>query len=60
MHFKKLNKELEKFKINEKYHFHFLSPNFFDVFFCHLRNGKLIKYDFKSDLEDKLLTKTDE
>jgi len=56
-HFKNLNRELEKLKIDEKYHFHFLSPNSYDVFFDHLRNGKLIQYDFKSDLEDKLLTK---
>ena len=59
-HFKDLNKELEKLKIDEKYHFHFLSPNSYDVFFDHLRNGKLIQYDFKSDLEDKLLAKNDE
>ncbi|MBL4576509.1 MAG: DEAD/DEAH box helicase family protein [Opitutaceae bacterium] len=59
-HFKDLNKELEKLKIDEKYHFHFLSPNSYDVFFDHLRNGKLIKYEFKSDLEDKLLAKTDD
>ena len=59
-HFKDLNKELEKLKIDEKYHFHFLSPNSYDVFFDHLRNGKLIKYEFKSDLEDKLLAKADE
>lgn len=59
-HFKDLNKEMEKLKIDEKYHFHFLSPISFDVFFDHLRNGKLIEYEFKSDLEDKLLAKTDE
>jgi type III restriction enzyme len=59
-HFKDLNKELEKLKIDEKYHFHFLSPNSYDVFFDHLRNGKLIQYDFKSDLEDKLLAKNND
>lgn len=59
-HFKDLNKELKKQKIDEKYHFHFLSPYSYDVFFDHLRNGKLIKYEFKSDLEDKLLAKNDE
>jgi type III restriction enzyme len=59
-HFKDLNKELEELKIDEKYHFHFLSPNSYDVFFDHLRNGKLIQYDFKSDLEDKLLAKNNE
>ena len=48
-HFKDLNKELEKLKIDEKYHFHFFSPNSYDVFFDHLRNGKLIPYDFESD-----------
>lgn len=56
-HFKTLNKELEKANIDEKYHFHFLSPNSYDVFFDHLRNDKLKKFDFRSDLEDKLLSK---
>jgi len=56
-HFKDLNKELEKLKIDEKYHFHFLSPNSYDVFFDHLRNGILKEFDFRSDLEDKLLAK---
>ena len=59
-HFKDLNKELAKLQINEKYHFHFLSPNSYDVFFDHLRNGKLLEYDFISDLEDKLLAKSDD
>lgn len=59
-HFKTLNKELEKAKIDEKYHFHFLSPNSYDVFFDHLRKDKLKKFDFRSDLEDKLLSKTEE
>lgn len=59
-HFKDLNKELEKLKIDEKYHFHFLSPNSYDVFFDHLRNGILREFDFRSDLEDKLLEKSDE
>ena len=59
-HFKDLNKELEKQKIDEKYHFHFLSPNSYDVFFDHLRNGIIKEFEFRSDLEDKLLAKTDE
>ena len=59
-HFKDLNKELEKLKIDEKYHFHFLSPNSYYVFFDHLRNGILKEFDFRSDLEDKLLAKNDE
>jgi len=58
-HFKDLNKELEKQKIDEKYHFHFMSPKSYDVFFDHLRNGKLIQYDFISDLEDKLTDNSD-
>jgi type III restriction enzyme len=56
-HFKELNKELKKLKIDEKYHFHFLSPNSYDVFFDHLRRGILKDFDFRSDLEDKLLSK---
>lgn len=58
-HFKDLNKELEKQKINEKYHFHFLSPNSYDVFFEYLKDGRLVKYEFRSDLEDKLLGEED-
>ena len=59
-HFKDLNKELKKQNVDEKYHFHFLSPNSYDVFFDHLRNGKLIEDKFKSDLEVELLAKTNE
>jgi len=59
-HFKDLNKELKHQGVKEKYHFHFLSPNSYDVFFDHLRNGKLIKYEFTSDLEDKLLAKMED
>lgn len=54
-HFKDLNEELEKQNTDEKYHFHFLSPNSYDVFFEYLKDGRLIKYEFRSDLEDKLL-----
>ena len=54
-HFKDLNKELEKLGIDEKYHFYFLSPISYEVFFDHLKTGKLIEYTFKSELEDKLL-----
>ena len=59
-HFKDLNKELEKLEIDEKYHFHFLSPNSYDVFFDHLLKGILKEFDFRSDLEDKLLAKIEE
>lgn len=53
-HFKDLNKELEKQKIKEKYHFHFLSPNSYDVFFEYLKDGRLVEYQFRSEIEDKL------
>lgn len=54
-HFKTLNEELEKAGINEKYHFHFLSPNSYDEFFEYLRNGNLKDDKFRSDLELKLI-----
>jgi len=53
-HFEILNDELETRKIKEVYHFHFLSPNSYIVFFDHLRNGRLLEGKFRSDLEDKL------
>lgn len=52
-HFEDLNIELEEMKIKEKYHFHFISPNSYGVFFDYLRSGQIID-GFKSDLEDKL------
>ena len=33
------------------YHFHFLSPSSYIVFFDHLRNGKLLEDKFTSELE---------
>lgn len=59
-HFNDLNNEMAKLKIIEKYYFHFLSPNSYDVFFDHLRKGILKEFDFRSDLEDKLLAKSDD
>lgn len=53
-HFADLNDELKVRKIWTKYHFHFLSPNSYIVFFDYLRNGQLIEDRFRSDLEDKL------
>jgi len=53
-HFEDLNKELLEQSINQVYHFHFLSPNSYDVFFDALANGNLLKDKFRSDLEDKL------
>lgn len=54
LHFNDLNNELKKRNINQTYHFHFLSPNSFDAFFEYLRDGKLLEFTFRSDLEDKL------
>lgn len=53
-HFGNLNEELKTRRIKENYHFHFLSPNSYTVFFDHLRNGQLLEDRFKSDLEMKL------
>ena len=53
-HFKNLNEELTARKIKEVYHFHFLSPNSYIVFFDHLLNGQLLEDKFRSDLEAKL------
>jgi type III restriction enzyme len=54
IHFDNLNNELEKGNIKEVYHFHFLSPNSYNVFFDYLKNGKIIKGEFKSEIEIKL------
>ncbi|MDS1030540.1 DEAD/DEAH box helicase family protein [Bacillota bacterium LX-D] len=53
-HFNDLNEILEQNNIKQKYIFHFLSPNSFVEFFDYLRNGKLLKGEFRSDLDDKL------
>ena len=53
-HFDDLNKELSEQSISQVYHFHFLSPTSYDVFFDALANGNLLKDKFRSDLEDKL------
>jgi type III restriction enzyme len=53
-HFSDLNNELEKTGIKQKYIFHFLSPNSYSEFFEYLRDRRLIKGAFRSDLEDKL------
>lgn len=51
-HFNLLNEKLKKDKINEKYLFHFLSPNDYEVFFQYLREGKLDS--FVSGLDNAL------
>lgn len=53
-HFEDLNKELAEQSISQIYHFHFLSPISYDVFFDALSKGSLLKDKFRSDLEDKL------
>lgn len=53
-HFSDLNKELESLVIKQKYILHFLSPDSYAEFFQYLRDGRLIKAVFRSDLEDKL------
>lgn len=53
-HFNDLNEELEKAGINQRYIFHFLSPNSYSEFFKYLRDGRLLKGVFRSDIEDKL------
>lgn len=55
-HFIDLNKELERVGSNQKYIFHFLSPISYSEFFEYLRDGRLIKEMFRSDIEDKLET----
>jgi type III restriction enzyme len=55
LHFDNLNSELKAKKIKEMYHFHFLSPNSYAVFFEYLRNGKLLEDKFTSELELLLL-----
>jgi type III restriction enzyme len=53
-HFNDLNNELEEAGTNQKYIFHFLSPNSYSEFFEYLRDGRLLKGTFRSDIEDKL------
>lgn len=59
LHFENLNAELITKKIKEMYHFHFLSPSSYVVFFDHLRNGKLLEDKFTSELELMLLADDD-
>lgn len=53
-HFEDLNEELKAKGIKQKYVFHFLSPVTYSVFFDYLRDGRLIKGEFRSHLEDLL------
>ncbi len=53
-HFEKLNKSLIEKWIKQRYIFHFLSPNAYETFFDYLKNGKLLQWKFRSDLENLL------
>lgn len=50
-HFTDLNEELDQQGIAQKYLFHFLSPESYDVFFKSLRDGNLAEGKFKGELE---------
>ena len=56
IHFQELNKQLEENKVNQRYNFHFLSPENYDDFFEYLRNGKLVQGLFTSNLDKELST----
>lgn len=51
IHFEELNRQLSRSGINQKYRFHFLSPENYDEFFEYLRNGKLEEGKFVSNLD---------
>ena len=53
-HFQKLNEKLAEKNINQKYIFHFLSPDGYTTFFNYLKNGKLLAGQFKCELENLL------
>lgn len=54
IHFQELNKQLEENNVNQRYNFHFLSPENYDDFFEYLRNGKLVQGLFTSNLDKEL------
>ena len=54
-HFEKLNIELEKNKIKQRYFFHFLSPINYSEFTKYLLDGRLFKGEFRSALESELI-----
>ena len=53
-HFVDLNDELKLKGVKQQYLFHFLSPENYTEFFDYLKNGELIKGNFRSELEDLL------
>jgi len=50
-HFDDLNEELKKAKINQRYFFHFLSPESYSEFAEYLIDGRLLKEKFRSKIE---------
>ena len=55
-HFEELNKRMEKEKIDERYIFHFLSPDSYTTFFNHLKDGSVLEGQskFRCTLENLL------
>ncbi len=55
-HFNELNSRMENEGKNEKYIFHFLSPNSYDIFFQHLKDGSVLDGQdrFRCELENLL------
>lgn len=55
-HFERLNKRLKKNGVDQKYIFHFLSPNSYSEYFEYLRNGILFEEQsrFRCELENLL------
>lgn len=55
-HFAELNRRMESQGIPERYIFHFLSPNSYDVFFQHLKDGSVLSDQkcFRCPLENLL------
>ena len=42
-HFNELNSRMKEANIQERYIFHFLSPNSYDIFFNHLKDGSVLE-----------------
>ena len=53
-HFVELNNQLIESKINQRYNFHFLSPENYDEFFEYVKNGKLLEGKYISNLDKEL------
>ena len=57
-HFEDLNEELKRDGIEQKYFFHFLSPESYSEFAEYVIDGRLLKGEFRSTLEDLLEKQT--